>query len=251
MQQYKSHLRNWNNLLILILVFMSISVANGQDLEDNDHLLEPYRLLIPKLEILIDSAWANHGMLMYRQNEINVKEANLKMKKRNWTRNFGIQGDSRYGTFANFSENISSAGGAINLATNTTQLNFGVGVYLKFPVFDIYNRKSDIKQAQAELSQAENLVKFQKDEIKETVIRYYEDLILKQELMLIRARNLSDAQVNLAMAKKEYTNGNLVLYEYIRISDITAGIMTEYQKAKSALMVSKKLLENLTGVEIK
>lgn len=249
MQLIKPH-NTLKNILLVILVLMSVSQTIAQDLDSNKETLEPYRLLIPKLEVLIDSAWANHGMLAYRRNEINVKEANLKMKKRYWTRNFGIQGDSRYGTFANFSENMSSAGGAINLASNTTQLNFGIGVYLKFPVFDIYNRKSDIKQAKAELTQAENLVKFQKDEIREMVIRYYEDLILKQNLMLIRARNLSDARVNLEMAKKEYTNGRLVLYEYIRISDITSGIMAEYEKAKSALMVSKKLLENITGVKI-
>ena len=250
MQLLKPYTEILKNILTLVLILIVSTVTIAQDLDVNKKQLEPYRLLIPKLEVLVDSAWANHGMLMYRKNEINVKEANIIMKKRNWTRNFGVQGDTRYGTFANFSENISSAGGAINLASNTTQLNFGIGVYLKIPVFDIYNRKSDIKQAEAELNQAENLVKFQKDEIRETVIRYYEDLILKEKLMLIRARNLSDAQVNLEMAKKEYTNGRLLLYEYIRISDITSGIATEYEKAKSALMVSKKVLENITGVKI-
>jgi len=236
-------------VLVIWLLLLYIPGAIAQELDANIENLKPYRLLIPNLDVLIDSAWANHGMLAYRKNEINVKESNLKMKKRYWTRNFGIQGDTRYGTFNNFSENINSSG-TINLASNTTQFNFGVGFYLKIPVFDVYNRKSEIKQAKAELTQAENLVKFQKDEIKETVIRYYEDLILKQNLILIRAKNLSDARVNLEMAKKDYTNGNLVLYEFIRISDITSGIATEYEKAKSALIVAKKLLENITGVKI-
>ena len=208
-----------------------------------------YELLIPTLEVLIDSALANNGMLGYRVDEIEVKKANLKMKKRYWTRNFGIQGDNRYGTFDNFSSNVSGPN-TVQLSSTTIQTNFGIGFYLKIPVFDVYNRKSDIKQAKAELSQAENLVKFQEDEIKETVIRYYEDLILKQRLLRIRAVNLSDAKVNLEMAQKEYTNGQIPLYEYIRISDITSGIETEFEKTKSALMTSKKLLENLTGIYI-
>jgi outer membrane protein TolC len=208
-----------------------------------------YELLIPTLEVLIDSALANNGMLGYRVDEIEVKKANLKMKKRYWTRNFGIQGDTRYGTFDNFSSNVSGPN-TVQLSSTTIQTNFGIGFYLKIPVFDVYNRKSDIKQAKAELSQAENLVKFQEDEIKETVIRYYEDLILKQRLLRIRAVNLSDAKVNLEMAQKEYTNGQIPLYEYIRISDITSGIETEFEKTKSALMTSKKLLENLTGIYI-
>ena len=229
--------------LLLVLFSISGSMAQTTSIE------ESYQLLIPKMEVLIDSALANNGMLGYRLDEIVVKKANLKMKKRYWTRNFGIQGDTRYGTFDNFSSNVSGPN-TVQLSSTTIQANYGIGFYLKIPVFDIYNRKSDIKQAKAELSQAWNLVKFQEDEIKEVVIRYYEDLILKQRLLKIRAINLTDSKVNLEMAQKEYTNGQIPLYEYIRISNITSGIETEFEKTKAALMTAKKLLENLTGVYI-
>ena len=233
-----------------MLFISSTALSFAQENSKDNTIDTSYRLLIPKLEVLIDSALANNGMLGYRKDEIEVKKANLKMKKRNWTRNFGIQGDTRYGTFDNFSSNVSGPN-TIQLSSTTVQTNFGVGFYLKIPVFDIYNRRSDIKQAKAEISQAKNMVKFQEDEIKETVIRYYEDLILKQKLLKIRSTNLSDAKVNLEMAQKEYTNGQIPLYEYIRISDITSGIETEFEKSKAALMTAKKLLENLTGVYIK
>jgi outer membrane protein TolC len=117
-------------------------------------------------------------------------------------------------------------------------------------VFDIFNRKSEIKQAKAEISQAENLLKLQENEITEIVIRYYEDLILKENLLQIQAANLSDAKVNMEMAKKEFTNGQIELYEYIRISDITAGVTAEFEKAKSNLLLAKRLLENYTGAQI-
>lgn len=235
-------------LTIIISVFL-VTLSFAQSTPKDNTIHSSYQLLIPTLDVLIDSALANNGMLGYRVEEIEVKKANLKMKKRYWTRNFGIQGDTRYGTFDNFSSNVSGPN-TVQLSSTTIQTNFGIGFYLKIPVFDVYNRKSDIKQAKAELSQARNLVKFQEDEIKETVIRYYEDLILKQRLLRIRAINLSDAKVNLEMAQKEYTNGQIPLYEYIRISDITSGIETEFEKTKSALITSKKLLENLTGVYI-
>ena len=91
-------------------------------------------------EVLIDSALANNGMLGYRKDEIEVKKANLKSKRRNWTRNFGIQADTRYGNFNNFSNNVSGSD-VVTLASATTQTNYGVGLYLKIPVFDIFNRK--------------------------------------------------------------------------------------------------------------
>ena len=236
-------------LVFLALYGLSNTGGYAQDTLPEIEPVESVRLLVPKLEILIDSALSRNGMLGYRKEEIEVKKANLKEKRRNWTRNFGLQGDTRYGTFDNFSNNTSGST-SFTLASTNTQTNYGVGFYLKIPVYDIFNRKSEIKQAKSEITQAEKLVTFQEDEIKETVIRYYEDLLLKENLLEIQAINLSDARVNKEMAKKEFTNGQLELYEYIRISDITAGVNTEYEKAKSNLMLAKKLLENLTGVQI-
>ena len=236
-------------VITLIVIVMANTFANAQDTITDTEAPDTFKLLIPELEVLIDSALVNNGMLGYRKNEIEVKKANLKAKRRNWTRNFGIQADTRYGTFDNFSSNVSGPN-TVTLASTTTQTNYGVGLYLKIPVFDIFNRKSDIKQAKAEISQAESLVEFQEYEIRETVIRYYEDLILKENLLEIQAINLSDAKVNKEMAKKEFTNGQMEIYEYIRISDITAGVATEFEKAKSNLLLAKKLLENYTGVKI-
>lgn len=237
-------------ILVLNLIFLLIgSICYAQDTISVNRPSDSFKLLIPELNVLIDSALARNGMLGYRQKEIDVKKANLKTKKRNWTRNFGLQADTRYGTFDNFSNNISGPNTS-TLASTTIQTNYGVGFYLKIPVFDVFNRKSDIKQAKAEISQAENMVKFQKDEIKETVIRYYEDLILKENLFQIQALNYSDAKVNKEMAKKEFTNGQLEIYEYIRISDITARVAAQFENAKSNLFLAKKLLENFTGVKI-
>ncbi len=236
---------------IMALIFLCSTFFNGysQDSLMKNKEPESYKLLIPELGVLIDSALANNGMLNYRIDEIEVKKANLKAKRQNWTRNFGIQADTRYGTFDNFSNNVSGPN-TVTLASTTTQFNYGVGLYLKIPVFDVFNRKSDIKQAKAELSQAKNLVKFQVDEIREIVIRQYEDLLLRQNLLEIQAINLGDAKANKAMAEKEFRNGIIPVYEYVRILDITSGIAREYEKAKSELILSKKLLENLTGLVI-
>ena len=138
----------------------------------------------------------------------------------------------------------------MNLASNTQQLNYNVGLYLKIPIFDIINQRSEVKRARVEIDQAKYLVKFQEDEIKEFVIRFYEDLILSINLFQIQAINLGDARANKEMAEKEYRNAIIPFYEYVRILDITSGIASEYEKAKSGLLLSKKLLENLTGVKI-
>ena len=146
----------------ILVVFSTLTLANtfgyAQDSIADANQTESFQLLIPKLEVLIDSALVNNGMLGYRKDEIDVNKANLTSKRRNWTRNFGIQADTRYGNFNNLSNNANGVD-VVTLASATTQTNYGVGLYLKIPVFDIFNRKSDIKQAKAEISQAENMVK--------------------------------------------------------------------------------------------
>jgi outer membrane protein TolC len=226
-----------------------ITYNYGQEIKETGLKENTDFLNIPELEVLIDSAIANNGMVNYRLLEIEAKKANIKAKKRNWTRNFGLQADTRYGTFNDFST-ITGDNSSVNLASNTQQLNYNVGLYLKIPVFDIINQRSEVKRARVEIDQAKYLVKFQEDEIKEFVIRFYEDLILSINLFQIQAINLGDARANKEMAEKEFRNGIIPFYEYVRILDITSSIAMEYEKAKSGLLLSKKLLENLTGVEI-
>ena len=243
-------MKNFSKIVtVIMIVFLSVFKVYSQNNVVSNQGESSNELLIPTLQVLIDSALVNNGMFKYSIDEIEVKKGNLKSKSRNWTRNLGIQADTRYGTFDNFSTNLNGPNTS-QLSSTSIQANYGIGIYLKIPVFDFYNRKSDIKQAKAELSQARNLMKYQEYQIKETVIKYYEDLILKQRLLKIQAINLSDAKVNLEMAKKEYTNGQIPLYEYIRISGISSSIQSEFEKTKSAFITSKKLLENLTGIYI-
>ena len=73
-------------LKILIAVFI-LSLVNysvyAQDSIVDVNQTESFKLLIPELEVLIDSALTNNGMLGYRKDEIEVKKANLKSKRRN------------------------------------------------------------------------------------------------------------------------------------------------------------------------
>lgn len=235
--------------IILYLLFFQISEVKAQNSIENESKSSNTKLIIPSLKVLIDSALVNNGMLNYRKLEIDSKDCNLISKRQYWTRNFGLQADTGYGTFNNFSS-TSGNNSTVNLASNTQQLNYNVGLYLKIPVFDVINRKSQIKQAKSELEQAKSLAKSQEDELTQVVIRNYEDLILKQNLLELRASNLGNARVNMEMVEKEFKNGLIPISEYVRISDMTYRIAAEFEQAKSEFLVSKKLLENLTGIEI-
>ena len=103
-------MKNFNEIVIvIIIVFSSVFTVYSQNNSLGNQTESSDQLLIPDIEILIDSALVNSGMLNYRIDQIEVKKGNLKSKSRNWTRNFGLQADTRFGTFDNFSNNVSGS----------------------------------------------------------------------------------------------------------------------------------------------
>jgi outer membrane protein TolC len=214
-----------------------------------DSLFVKEELNFPPLEVLLDSALKHNALVNFRKLEITGKESNLASQRNNWLRNLGMQGDARYGTIDAFSTNVNGVY-SNSLNTSTKLVNYAAGVYFKIPIFDIVNRKTQIRQAKAELEQAKYMVKAQEDELRQMVIRQYQDLLLKQKLLVIKSQNLGSGSVNIEMVEKQFRNGTIPLMEYVRISDMNARIQTDYEMAKSEFLVSKQILEELVGFSL-
>lgn len=231
---------------ILTVALFSLNFAEAQTVENNDTPLTGSEFNFPPLKVVLDSVLKKSAMIKFRKNHIGVKESTLASERIYWTRNIGVQADGRYGTLNNFSN---SEDGVSNTAysTLTTQYNYSVGVYLKFPVFDMLNRKNQLQLAKLEIDEAKNMAEFQEEEIRQTVIKLYQDLILKRKILLIRSRSLSDGKINFQMVEKEFRNGIVPIAEYVRITGMTSNLEADYESAKSAFIISKQLLEDMAG----
>jgi outer membrane protein TolC len=226
-------------LLFTVTVLSSYTIqaqsSNNDDSED---------FSLPALSIVIDSVLKNNGLLQSRKKHIGVKEFTLASERVDWTRNIGIQTDTRYGTLNNISTNgLDNL--ATSIATNTRQFNYSVGFYVNLTVFNVINRKNQIGLARLEVDEAKDMVQFQEDEIRQNVIKLYQDLLLKQKILRIKSKNLGDGKVNMQMIEKEFRNGVVPVAEYVRITSITADVEIEYEKAKSEFITSKKILEDM------
>jgi outer membrane protein TolC len=235
----------------ILTIFLTISCGNGALAQTASlEISEAYKteVQIPPIKVIIDSVIKKNAMLRYRNQEIEAKEYAVDSERKNWTKNFGIQADTRYGTFDNLTAN-SIAGQTITTYSRTanTQFNYGVGLYLKIPVFDGINRKNQINIAKVILEEAKSMAENQEDEIRQLVIKQYQDIILKQKLLDLRSQNLGNAKVNMEMVEKEFRNGITSIAEYVRLSDMTSRIESEYEVAKSDFLLSKKLLEDMAG----
>ena len=204
----------------------------------------------------IDSALNHNAMIRYRTQEIGAKESNLKSQKTYWTRNFGIQADGRYGNFNNNSISVVEESSSL-LASSTTQLNYGIGLYLKLPVFDVINRKNQVKKGKIELEQARSLVEVQKDEVRELVIKQYQELTLKQKLLNINSQNLGNAKVNMEMVEKEFRSSCLIASVLDLIGDkwsllIIRDMLLFHKKTFKELMTSDEgIASNLLSSRLK
>lgn len=229
----------------LISLFLS-ATASVSAQTTTDSARKDNKLVIPPLADILDSALKYSPFLQYRKLEIEAKHANLQMEKNYWTRNLGFQADTRYGTFDNFSSTNNGLSTTVFNATSK-QLNYGLGLYMKFPIGDLLNRKSQVKKASTELEQARSMAQAQEEELRQTVIKLYQDVLLKQRLLNIQSLALGNAKVNMDMVDKEFRNGLIPVSEYVRISDITTKVEADYEKAKTDFTTARMILEELAG----
>ena len=232
---------------LVVLVFFSFNFLFSQA-----DMLEVYagrtksKTSLPPIEVIIDSVLKNNAMLDYRKNSVKRLETYVKSNRIDITRHLGFSVESRYGNFNNFSTNDN--GQVITpIATTTKQFNYSYGVFLRLPLFDMLNRKKLLKAAKLEVEEAKSLAEAEVENMRQIVINLYQDIILKEELLEIKARSLGDGKVNMQMVEKEFRNGVVPIAEYVRITSITSNLEIEYVKAKSEFVLAKDLLEDLAG----
>lgn len=238
---------------IFLTAFLTIVLCSSSAAQNDSTLLQSAAktssFTLPPLFSLIDSAIKHNASVQYRNLEITLRQTNLKSEKIYWTRNAGVQADTRYGTFDNFSSSSTSQSTTLLTSTNR-QFNYGVGVYLKLPLGDVINRKNQVKRAETEVEEAKQLSLAQQDEVRQMVIKLYQDVLLHQKLLIIKSSALGNARANGDMVEKEFKNGLIPVNEYVRISDIVSRAEADYEIAKKEFATAKLLLENITGVSL-
>lgn len=233
-------------IFLLCLNTFSIECALAQIQSQESMATSTSEYNLPPLKVVIDSVLKRNGMVRFRKNHVELVASKVKSETIYWTRNLGMIADTRYGTFNNSSLN-SLEGTSTVFNSNTRQLNYGVGLYLKIPVFDLLNRKNQITAAKMELEESKSMVQFQEEEVRQTTIKFYQDLVIKQRLLQIKSESLANAKVNFQMVEKEFKNGIVSVSEYVRISGISTNMETDYEQAKSDYLVAKQILEDMAG----
>lgn len=203
---------------------------------------------LPPLRTLIDSALANDPGMKYSNLQVTVNKGILHSSKAQWTQNFGLQANYGYGTF-DYLYNSTAGGQAPPTYTLQQSLSqYGVGAYLRIPLFDIVNRHNEVKTAKAGVSQALTLVESRQMEIREQVIRQYNDVVVKQRLLRIKSRYLETSRINLQMAEKGFMNGTVTVDDYSQVSEIESRTESDFENTRMEFLTAYMILEEITGL---
>jgi outer membrane protein TolC len=239
-------------ILILVFIFWAFRLpAGAQDLKDFDVSNYNIENILPPLETIIDSAITNNPLVRFREMDIKVNEHKLRTDQVVWTKDLGIQTDVRYGTFNNFSTNTSEGQSPSTLASLSSQLNYGFGAYLKVPIYDIINRKNQINQSKAEIEKAISMAEAQRNDVRQLIIRQYNEVILKQRLLKNKLRYIETARINMQMTEKEFLNGVIPTGEYTRISEIISRAESDLENSRVDFITAFMMLEELAGCKFK
>ncbi len=237
------------HLLLTFFSFLSIQVSGYcQDSKEFNLMKDNIESMLPPLETIIDSAIKNNFYVKFRDQQITVNDSKLKAERSLWTKNLGIQTDVRYGTFDNFSTNTAAGQNPNLFATRSNQLNYGAGAYLKIPIYDIVSRKSQIRLAKAEVEQAQSLSQDQRNTVRQTVIKQYNDLIVKHRILKIKSKYAETSKINMAMVEKEFLNGVIPITEYSRQSESASRTETDFETSLMDFKTAFMLLEEIAGV---
>ena len=235
--------------LIFILGMVFRIPAPAQNGGTFDPLRDDISDKLPPLPVLIDSALANDPGMRYSNLQVTVNKGNLTTSRSQWTQNFGLQANYGYGTF-DYLYNSTAGGQAPPTYTLSQSLSqYGVGAYLRIPISDIVNRHNLVRTAKAEVSQAMALADTRRQEIREQIIRQYNDLIVKQRLLRIKSKYLETAKINLQMAEKGFMNGTVTVDDYSSVSEIEARTESDFEVTRMDFNTSYMMLEEITGIK--
>ncbi len=205
--------------------------------------------ILPPLEVLIDSAIAHNPGIRSADLQTKVMQYKLNVDKSSWTKNLGLQTDVRYGTFDTFSTNTSAGQNPSTQATQNSQLNYGVGAFVKIPIFDAISRKYMLKSDQLAVEQTINQSEVQRNDLRQMVIKLYNDFILKHKLFVIKMKYAETIKINMQLAEKEFQNGVMNLDNYTRVCDTYARSEADFESVKMDLKTAYMTLEVVVGIK--
>lgn len=202
--------------------------------------------LLPKL---IDSAIKYSPEVRRLNGFTTTITENLKISKNAILSAVSLNSAYNYGTNVSTVNNASSVSNLNSLTTVQSGFyNFGIGMQL--PLTYIINRKHQIRNGKAQIVSAESQADVAKLNVKQDVIRIYQDFKLAQKLIAISSRQKQSAQINYSMAEKDFVQGQTNVIQLSTILEINNKAIIEFETNINRFQTAYLTLEAYTNTNL-
>ena len=200
------------------------------------------------LPMLMDSAIKySPEAKMGRSNEI-LALANYEIKKKAIYNAVSLHTSVGYGTNYSAVNNQSATIG--NDLTTGQSMFYNIGLGLQLPITQIINHKN-IRKANLSIVDVAVADNEKTDlQIKQQVIKLYQEFKLIQKLMTISYNNLQSASINNSLAEKNFLNGQLTVEQASIVQVNYNNAVIAYETYKNSFQTSYLQLEIYTGTSI-
>jgi len=241
---------NYYRMFFLLFCFGLILhlSGNAQKKKKFNPLTDDITQMLPPMSALLDSAFAHDPALKFTKLQYLIDKGNLRSVQSQWTQDLGFQANAGFGTFDYLYNNNLGGGTQQTTTLKQNETQYGVGGFFRLPLSDLVNRRNQVKIAKDVVQQAETLSAGRKNEIRELIIKQYNDMVVKQRLLKIKSKYLETTRINMEMAEKGFVKGSISLDDYSKVSEIGARTESDFETARMDFINSYMIMEVMTGM---
>ncbi len=212
-------------------------------------IVDDITLRIPPLDDLIDSAIVHSPSVASVDAEIYIRKYGIKTARRDIWQNFymdaGLGLDRLYG----FTNTQVSVGIPNDVSTSQDNKAYLLGINVRMPLDDLMDHRNRVKSATKYMEQAFSEREVQIKLIRRGIIEQYNRLIINQKILKIANDNQIFMSLQMALAEKEFLNGQLSLYELARLNEMNRKAVTDFEQSRNEFYNAYMILQEIVGIK--
>jgi outer membrane protein TolC len=202
------------------------------------------------LDDLLQDAARNSPVLGLEKIDAELLYSDLRLLKKEWANYLAISGSYQVGN-VQFIDNLSS-GSTPDVRTVTRENVFAVaGLSIRIPLSDFLTKNERRRQLELRLDQERFDIQQKEFELRQLVIRQYNDLQRALRILEIRDRDLRFHELATETAERYFRQGSMELDEYTSTFNKSNEAEIRLAEAQLDAQLLYLLLKELVGAEIK
>ncbi len=235
-------------VICFIFLYLSFVASFGQKIDTTKISVE--EIVLPKLEILIDSAIKHSSVMKKSDILLQIQEREIISAKRGFLRGFALTSRYTYGNAGVLSTQESTNFTAFSTLNSSITSQYLVGFNLNMPLDFLVDRRNKVKIEKLRVDKIE----YQKDIFKQQIIQevseYYYKAKLNYNLLRVQADKLQLDEVNVFMTQKLFLEGEASVAELSRVTEIYNKAQIEFEDTKVEYQKTIFLLQHITGLRL-